>query len=42
MAPLLQAVPVWLSFDPHAGLRGAAAGFSNSHMAARMISPDQS
>ena len=40
MSPLLQAVPVWLSVDPHAGLRGAAAGFSNSHMAARMIRRD--
>lgn len=26
MSPLLQQIPVWLSFDPHAGLRGAAAG----------------
>ena len=30
MAPLLQAVPVWLSFDPHAGLRGTADQTKNS------------
>ena len=41
MAPLLNKVPVWLSFDPHAGLRGAAAGFTNPHMASRIIQRDQ-
>ena len=40
MAPLLNNVPVWLSFDPHAGLRGAAAGFTNLHMASRIIQRD--
>lgn len=37
MGHLLADLPVWLSFDPHAGLRGAAAAFGNVSLAPRMI-----
>ena len=37
MRHLLADLPVWLSFDPHAGLRGAAAAFENASLAPRMI-----
>jgi glucokinase len=33
MQALLSQVPVWLSVDPFAGLRGAQLAFSNPHMA---------
>ncbi len=37
MGHLLTDLPVWLSFDPHAGLRGAAAAFENASLAPRVI-----
>lgn len=37
MGHLLADLPVWLSFDPHAGLRGAAAAFENASLAPRVI-----
>jgi len=37
MGHLLADLPVWLSVDPHAGLRGAAAAFDNASLASRMI-----
>lgn len=37
MGHLLADLPVWLSFDPHAGLRGAAVAFDNASLAPRMI-----
>jgi glucokinase len=38
MGHLLADLPVWLSADPHAGLRGAAAAFDNASLAPRVIS----
>jgi hypothetical protein len=40
MGHLLADLPVWLSFDPHAGLRGAAVAFDNASLAPRMIVAD--
>lgn len=37
MAHLLADLPVWLSVDPHAGLRGAAAAFQNENLNGRRI-----
>jgi glucokinase len=37
MGHLLADLPVWLSVDPHAGLRGAVAAFENAGLAPRMI-----
>jgi glucokinase len=37
MGHLLADLPVWLSVDPHAGLRGAAAAFDNASLSARII-----
>ncbi|MEX0503177.1 glucokinase [Alphaproteobacteria bacterium LSUCC0719] len=37
MSPLLAKVPVWLSQDPDAGLRGARAAFGNPYLAHRMV-----
>ena len=37
MAELLADLPVWLSVDPHAGLRGAAAAFDNENLRGRVI-----
>ena len=37
MGHLLADLPVWLSVDPHAGLRGAAAAFDNASLASRVI-----
>jgi len=37
MGNLLADLPVWLSVDPHAGLRGAAAAFDNASLATRVI-----
>lgn len=37
MGHLLADLPVWLSVDPHAGLRGAAAAFQNAGLASRVI-----
>ena len=37
MGHLLADLPVWLSVDPHAGLRGAAAAFENASLASRVI-----
>jgi len=30
-------LPVWLSTDPQAGLRGACAALGNDHLAARCL-----
>ena len=40
MGRLLEDVPVWLSVDPHAGLRGAAAAIANPSLQARVITAD--
>ena len=40
MSRLLEEVPVWLSVDPHAGLRGAAAAIANPSLQARVITAD--
>ena len=37
MSDLLADLPVWLSVDPHAGLRGAAAAFDNENLRGRII-----
>ena len=37
MSHILEKVPVWLSMDPHAGLKGAKAAFDNSYLAHRMV-----
>jgi len=37
MSPLLATVPVWLSQDPDAGLKGARAAFANPYLAHRMV-----
>ena len=37
MSHILGNVPVWLSTDPHAGLKGAKAAFDNSYLAHRMV-----
>ena len=37
MGHLLADLPIWLSFDPHAGLRGAAAAFENANLAPRVM-----
>ena len=37
MGHLLADLPIWLSFDPHAGLRGAAAAFENPSLSPRVI-----
>ena len=37
MGHLLSDLPVWLSVDPHAGLRGAAAAFDNASLAPSVI-----
>lgn len=37
MSDLLTDLPVWLSVDPHAGLRGAAAAFENENLRGRII-----
>ncbi|NCF48191.1 MAG: hypothetical protein GWP36_01560 [Bacteroidetes bacterium] len=38
MRDLLVEVPVWLSFDPHAGVRGAAEAFTNPNLKPRILS----
>ena len=35
--PLMKMIPVWLSVDPHAGLRGAQVALGNTHLAPRII-----
>ena len=40
MGRLLDDVPVWLSVDPYAGLRGAAAAIANPLLQARVITAD--
>ena len=37
MSHILGNVPVWLSTDPHAGLKGAWAAFGNPYLAHRMV-----
>lgn len=37
MSHILGNVPVWLSTDPHAGLKGARAAFANPYLAHRMV-----
>ena len=37
MSHILGNVPVWLSTDPHAGLKGAMAAFGNPYLAHRMV-----
>ena len=37
MSHILRNVPVWLSTDPHAGLKGAQAAFGNPYLAHRMV-----
>ena len=37
MSHILGNVPVWLSTDPHAGLKGAKAAFDNPYLAHRMV-----
>ena len=37
MSHILGKVPVWLSTDPHAGLKGARAAFGNPYLAHRMV-----
>ena len=37
MSHILGKVPVWLSTDPHAGLKGALAAFGNPYLEHRMI-----
>ena len=37
MGHLLADLPVWLSVDPHAGLRGAAAAFDNASLVSRVL-----
>jgi len=37
MSYILGTVPVWLSTDPHAGLKGAKAAFENPYLAHRMF-----
>ena len=37
MSHILRKVPVWLSTDPHAGLKGARAAFGNPYLAHRMV-----
>lgn len=37
MSHILGNVPVWLSTDPHAGLKGAQAAFGNPYLAHRMV-----
>jgi len=38
IAPALMAqIPVWLSVDPHAGLRGVQAALANAHLAPRRL-----
>ena len=37
MSHILGDVPVWLSTDPHAGLKGAQAAFGNPYLAHRMV-----
>ncbi len=38
MGRLLSDIPVWLSVDPKAGLRGAAAAFENAGLRSRVLS----
>jgi len=40
MGRLLSDIPVWLSVDPQAGLRGAAAAFDNASLQPRKLSAD--
>ena len=40
MGRLLSDVPVWLSVDPHAGLRGAAVAMATPSLQARVIMAD--
>jgi glucokinase len=35
--PLMKMIPIWLSVDPHAGLRGAQVALGNAHLAPRII-----
>ena len=37
MSHIIGNVPVWLSTDPHAGLKGAKAAFGNPYLAHRMV-----
>jgi glucokinase len=37
MSHILGNVPVWLSTDPHAGLKGAQAAFGNPHLSHRIV-----
>ena len=37
MGHLLADLPIWLSVDPHAGLRGAAVAYDNASLARRVI-----
>ena len=37
MSHILRNVPVWLSTDPHAGLKGAQAAFGNPYLVHRMV-----
>ena len=37
MSHILGNIPVWLSTDPHAGLKGAQAAFGNPYLAHRMV-----
>lgn len=37
MSHILGNVPVWLSTDPHAGLKGAHAAFGNPHLSHRIV-----
>lgn len=36
-SPLTENLPVWLSIDPYAGLRGALAGLNSAHLAQRIL-----
>ena len=37
MSPLMANLPVWLSVDPYAGLRGAMAALASPHLASKII-----
>ena len=36
-AQLMEMIPVWISVDPYAGLRGAEVALGNAHLAPRAV-----
>jgi hypothetical protein len=36
-AHLMEMIPVWMSVDPYAGLRGAEVALGNAHLAPRAV-----